>query len=121
MEIREYDDTSNTLNSHINNNFNFVYKITRMPPIILLKEEEFKNNVKTKWNYNDDFFNQHEFYFKKNEIKNIHFNNKINYVINVNYQPFGTTYYHAITVKNPITFCHIFLENVSEMIEFLGS
>ena len=25
------------------------------------------------------------------------------------------------TVKNPITFCHIFLENVSEMIGFLGS
>jgi hypothetical protein len=24
------------------------------------------------------------------------------------------------TVKNPVTLCHIFLENVSEMIGFLG-
>jgi capsular polysaccharide biosynthesis protein len=117
MELREYDESLNKINLHLNNNIvNIVYKITRVPPIILLKEDEFKNNVKIKWNLNNNFFNQHEYYFKKNEIKIITFNNKLNYVINVNYQPFGTMYYHAITevVPNAIWIIDWIKNNISE-------
>lgn len=117
MELREYDESLNKINPHLNNNIiNSVYKITRIPPIIILKEEEFKNNVKTKWNLNNDFFNEHEYYFKKNEIKIVQYNNNMNYVINVNYQPFGTTYYHAITevIPNAIWIIEWIKNNISE-------
>ena len=102
MEIREYDETVNSLNLHLSNtNNDDIYSIIRKPPLILIREEEFKNNVKNKWNLNNDFFKEHIFYFKKHEIKIVVCNNKLDFVINVNYQPFGTTYYHVMTEVLP--------------------
>ena len=103
MEIKvdEYDENNKSLNMHIYNDSSDNYGIIRKPPIILSGEEDFKINLKSMWKFNDKFFEEHIFYFKSHKLQLIKNNDYYPYIINVNYQPFGTTYYHVFTEVLP--------------------
>lgn len=77
MEIREYDTSYDLLNQHL-----WVQKISC-------------------WKFTDEFFKDHIAYFAKHKLLQNHYNNTNTYIINVNYQPFGTTYYHVLTEVLP--------------------
>jgi hypothetical protein len=102
MEIKEsaYDENHLKLNMHIYNDSN-IYDITRKPPIILIKEEEFKNNFILMWKMSDKIFEEHKLYYKYHTLEIIKYDDNYPLVINVNYQPYGKTYYHVFTEVLP--------------------
>lgn len=102
MEIKEdeYDENHSSLNMHIYNDSN-IYDIIRKPPIIILKEEEFKNNFKSMWKISDNFFEEHKLYYKYHKLQIIKNHDSYPFIINVNYQPFGKNYYHVFTEVLP--------------------
>ena len=96
MEIREYDSSYDCLNKHIMNDKN-IYNIKRYPPIILTKDKELIEKTCNNFKFSKEYFEEHIVYFKKYDINKINISNNLPWVINVNYHPFGTTYYHAVT------------------------
>lgn len=110
MEIREYDTSYDLLNQHLSTE-NKIYGIKRFKPIFLRLEKEFIQIIKQKWKFNDTFFKDHEVYFALHKHVQNHYNNTNTYVINCNYQPFGTTYYHVLTEVLPNA---LFLSNIIE-------
>ncbi len=103
--IDDYDNTYNLLNSHLYNNNKIVYHIDINPPIILTinedKKKVFIEEIKKKWSISDQYFEKHKKYYIGNKVILKCFNKNMKYIINVNYHPFGSTYYHALTEVIP--------------------
>lgn len=101
MEIREYDSSYDLLNQHLTTK-KCVYGIKRYPAIFLKNKDLMILKLKDAvWKFSDDFFKEHNCFFSEHKPIQNHYNNTNPYAINVNYQPFGTTYYHVITEVLP--------------------
>ena len=101
MEIREYDNSYDLLNQHLTTK-KVVYGFKRTPAIFLKDKDKSITRLKnTCWQFTDDFFKEHIAFFSEHKLIQNHYNNSYSYAINVNYQPFGTTYYHVLTEVLP--------------------
>ena len=104
INIDDYDNSFFCLNQHIYNNKEKITFISK-PPIILTenKEEEtkFVSGVMEKWSVNENYFKETEIYFLPNKLKFINLDNGLDWTVNVNYFPYGMTYYHAFTEVIP--------------------
>jgi capsular polysaccharide biosynthesis protein len=124
MEIREYDYSYELLNTHLfkngNNGLddNIIYEFKRKAPKILLKPNLMENSC---FNFNDNILNEHTVKFVKHTIQHICYDNNYPWTINVNYQPFGTTYYHALTevLPNALWLINNLDKNISNKITIL--
>jgi hypothetical protein len=133
MQIREYDNTYSILNTHLfnngdngldGNNGDNIYELKRKAPKILLKENIVKSRFYEKpcWNFNDNMFNDHIVKFAKHSIQHICYDNNYPWAINVNYQPFGTTYYHVLTevLPNALWLIKKINKNISDEITIIA-
>ena len=104
INIDDYDNSFFCLNQHIYNNKEKITFISK-PPIILTenKEEEtkFVSGIMEKWSVNENYFKETEIYFLPNKLKFINLDNGLDWTVNVNYFPYGMTYYHAFTEVIP--------------------
>jgi capsular polysaccharide biosynthesis protein len=118
MEIREYDNTYNILNTHLFNNDDSIYEFKRKAPKILLKPDFMEKSF---WNFSNNMFNEHIVKFAKHSMQKICYDNNNSWVINVNYQPFGTTYYHVLTevLPNALWLINNLDKNISNRITIL--